>query len=433
MQRGLVPMPSWERIKEDFPIFRNLGSGYVYLDSAATSQKPMSVIKAISDFYLYNNSNVHRGIYRLSEEATEMYGRSRENVSNFIGSHDPGQIVFVRNATEALNLLSYTLGWELVSGDEILITIMEHHSNIVPWQFLQDKGIKLVYADIRPDGTLDMDDLQSKVSPRTKILSVTHVSNVLGTVNPVREIGKIAHDNGSTFIVDGAQSVPHMPVNVETIDCDFMAFSGHKMLGPTGIGVLYGKRELLEKMHPFMGGGEMISEVYRDHSTWADVPEKFEAGTPDIAGAIGLSAAVDYLRSIGMDNVMKHGRDLMKLTFEMEAEENIPGLLSYGPRNTDIRGPVYSFSIGEIPPFGVNQALVDDGIGVGTAIHPHDVASSLDASGIAVRSGHHCAMPLTHRLNTVATTRASYYVYNTEEDVRRLFRSLKRAAEVYSK
>ena len=426
-------MPSWERIKEDFPIFKNLGSGYTYLDSAATSQKPLSVINAISDFYLYHNSNVHRGIYRLSEEATEMYDRSRENVSRFIGSRDPRQIVCVRNATEALNLLSYTLGRELVQGDEILITIMEHHSNIVPWQFLQDRGIKLVYADIRPDGTLDLDDLQSKMSPRTRIVSVTHVSNVLGTVNPVREIGKIAHDNGSRFIVDGAQSVPHMPVDVEAMGCDFMAFSGHKMLGPTGIGVLYGRKELLESMHPFMGGGEMISEVYRDHSTWADVPEKFEAGTPDIAGAIGLSAAVDYLRSIGMDNVMKHGRDLIRLTLEIEEEENIPGLVSYGPRDTEIRGPVYSFSMGDIPPFSVNQTLSDDGIGVGASIHPHDVASSLDASGIAVRSGHHCAMPLTHRLNTVATTRASYYVYNTEEDVRKLFRSLKRTAEVYSR
>ena len=278
-----------------------------------------------------------------------------------------------------------------------------------------------------------MDDLQSKISPRTRIVSVTHVSNVLGTVNPVREIGEMAHDNGSTFIVDGAQSVPHMPVDVEAIGCDFMAFSGHKMLGPTGIGVLYGRKELLERMHPFMGGGEMISEVYRDYSTWAELPEKFEAGTPDIAGAIGLSAAVDYLRSIGMDNVVKHGRDLIRLTLEMEEEENIPGLVSYGPRDTEIRGPVYSFSIGDIPPFSVNQTLSEDGIGVGASIHPHDVASSLDASGIAVRSGHHCAMPLTHRLNTVATTRASYYIYNTEEDVRKLFRSLKRTAEVYSR
>ncbi len=426
-------MPFWERIKEDFPIFHNLGENFTYLDSAATSQKPYSVINALSDFYSRHNSNVHRGIYRLSEEATDLYGRSRENVSRFIGSSDPRQIVFVRNTTEALNLLAYSLGHDLVEGDEILLTIMEHHSNIVPWQFLQEKGVRIKYADIREDGTLDMDDLASKISPRTKIVSVTHVSNVLGTINPVAEIGRIAHDNGSIFIVDGAQSVPHMPVDVGRIGCDFMAFSGHKMLGPTGIGCLYGRIDLLEKMRPFMGGGEMIREVYTDHSTWADVPEKFEAGTPDIAGAIGLSAAVDYLRNLGMENVRDHGRELMRITFSLESEAGIPGLISYGPRNPDIRGPVYAFNIGSIHPMSVEESLADRGVGLGTVVHPHDVASTLDGKGVAVRSGHHCAMPLTHRINAVATSRASYYIYNTPEDVRRLFHSLEHTVKVYSR
>lgn len=433
MLRDLEPMSFWEKIKEDFPIFQNPDGNIVYLDSAATSQKPFSVIEAVSEFYRKDNSNVHRGIYKLSERATDLYCRSRENVSRFIGSKDPRQIVFVRNATEALNLLSYSLGRDLVPGDEVLLTIMEHHSNIVPWQFLQDHGVKLKFVDIDESGKLDLEDLQEKLTDRTRIVSVTQVSNVLGTINPVKEIGRMAHENGSLFIVDGAQSVPHMPVDVHDMDCDFLAFSGHKMLGPTGIGCLYGKLERLEEMHPFMGGGEMIREVYTDHSTWADVPEKFEAGTPDIAGAIGLSAAVDYLRKIGMENVRDHGRDLIQLTLRMEEDMGIPGLVSYGPKEGDVRGPVYAFNIGSIPPLELSDSIIRSGVGIGTVIHPHDVASTLDSSGVAVRSGHHCAMPLTHRLNCVATSRASYYVYNTAEDVKRLFESLQHAVEVYSR
>ena len=426
-------MPSWDQIKEDFPIFKNLGGDFVYLDSAATSQKPASVIEAISDFYRNHNSNVHRGIYRLSEDATNLYSSSRENVSRFIGSRDPRQIVFLRNATEALNLLAYTLGRKLVDGDEVLLTIMEHHSNIVPWQFLQDRGIRLRFVDINEDGTLNMEDFREKLIPKTRIVSMTHVSNVLGTINDVASIGKEVHDNGSLFIVDGAQSVPHMPINVERMDCDFLAFSGHKMLGPTGIGCLYGKLDHLEDMPPFLGGGEMIREVYTDHSTWADVPEKFEAGTPNIAGAVGLSAAVDYLRNIGLDSVSRHDRELIQFTLKQEQELRIPGLESYGPRREDIRSSVYSFSIGHMSPFGVAESLGSEGIGIGQAVHPHDVATMLDSSGIAVRSGHHCAMPLTHRLNTVATSRASYYVYNTAEDVRRFFESLQKTVQVYSR
>ena len=275
-------MLSSAQIKKDFPFFIDRGKDLTFLDSAATTQKPSVVIDAISDFYRNSNSNVHRGIYRLSEEATDLYSGARENISGFIGSADPGQIVFVRNATEALNLLAYSLGKGLHEGDEILLTIMEHHSNIVPWQFLQDRGVKLKFVDINSDGTLDMEDFQNKINSRTRIVSVTHVSNLLGTVNNVRELGRIAHDNGSLFIVDGAQSVPHMPVDVRADNPDFMAFSGHKMLGPMGIGCLYGRLDLLEELPPFNGGGEMIREVHMDHSVWADVPEKFEAGTPTV-------------------------------------------------------------------------------------------------------------------------------------------------------
>ena len=333
-------MLSPEEIKKNFPIFERQISNrrMVYLDSAATTQKPRQVVDAIVDYYYSCNSNVHRGIYRISDEATELYDRSRENVASFIGAGDSSELVFLRNTTEALNLLSYTLGKNLHRDDEILLTVMEHHSNLVPWQFLQEKGIKLKFADIDDEGKLDMDDFQAKISPSTRIVSVTHVSNLLGTINNVKELGKIAHENDALFIVDGAQSAPHMKVDVKDIDCDFFAFSGHKMLAPTGIGGLYGKRDLLEKMDPFMGGGEMINTVSLEKSTWAEVPLKFEAGTPNIEGAIGFSAAVDFLRNIGMDNVREHEKYLIGYTLKKEEESGIEGLKSYGPRNPDIRG-----------------------------------------------------------------------------------------------
>ncbi len=409
------------QIKKDFPIFDALGPDYSYLDNAATSQKPYSVIKAVQEFYELHNSNVHRGIYRLSEVATDLYEKSRGNVSDFIGSKDPSQIIFVRNTTEALNLLSYTLGRQLQKGDEILLTIMEHHSNIVPWQFLAEIGVKLRYAMLKPDMTLDMDDFQSKITKKTRIVSIVHSSNVLGTINDVKNIGRIAHDNNCTFIVDAAQSVPHMPVDVSDIDADFLAFSGHKMLGPTGIGVLYGKHDLLNRMPPFMGGGEMIREVYQDRSTYADIPQKYEAGTPNIEGAIGLSAAVDYLRKIGMDDVRRHEEDLIRYTLEKEEQSDIPDLVSYGPRDIRVRSGVYSFNIGEIRPLDLNDLAHDHGIQMSEGIHPHDVSSTLDDGSVAVRSGHHCAMPLAAFLRVVATSRASYYIYNTESDVDRLF------------
>lgn len=425
-------MIQWEKIKQDFPIFnteknRNL----TYLDSAASSQKPKKVMDAVANFYENYYSNVHRGIYSLSETATDMYEKSRENVSKFIGSTSSDQIVFLRNTTEALNLLSYSLGRNLSAGDEILISIMEHHSNIVPWQFLEEKGIRVIYTDITRDGRLDMEDFRRKINPRTKIVSITQVSNLLGTINPVRDIGEIAHDNGSIFIVDGAQSVPHMKVNVQDIGCDFFAFSGHKMLGPSGIGVLYGKKEMLDQMHPFLGGGEMIRTVSTSGSTWNDVPLKFEAGTPNIEGAIGLSAAVDYLNELGMDQVRDHEKDLIQYTLKMEDQYNIENLVSYGPRDSDERGGVYSFNMGEIPPMDMGGRLMDNGVVIGSSVHPHDVSSSLDVSDVAVRSGHHCAMPLNHRLGVVATSRASYYVYNTRKDVEKLFEQLERIRKVY--
>ena len=425
-------MAQWEKIKQDFPIFHSeKNRNLTYLDSAATSQKPKKVIDAVTYFYENYYSNVHRGIYSLSEIATDMYEKARENVSSFIGSASPEQVVFLRNTTEALNLLSYTLGRDLVAGDEVLISIMEHHSNIVPWQFLEERGIKVSYTDITEEGKLDMEDFSRKLTPRTRIVSMTQVSNLLGTINPVRVMGKMAHDNGSIFIVDGAQSVPHMKVDVRNIGCDFLAFSGHKMLGPSGIGVLYGKQEMLEEMHPFLGGGEMIRTVSTSGSTWNDVPLKFEAGTPNMEGAIGLSAAVDYLDEIGMDQVRDHEMDLIHYTLKLEEEYNIDDLVSYGPRNPDARGGVYSFNMGEIPPMDMDSQFRDNGMVIGSSVHPHDVSSSLDEADVAVRSGHHCAMPLNHRLGVVATSRASYYIYNTRNDVEKLFDQLEKIRKVY--
>ena len=425
-------MRSSEDIRKDFPIFDHLGDGYSYLDNAATTHKPVQVLDAIRDFYVTRNSNVYRGIYGLSEEATDSYYHARENISRFIGAKSPQDLVFTRNATESLNLLASSLGRNLKAGDEVLLSVMEHHSNIVPWQIWLPDGVRLKYVDIDGEGNLDMDSFQENLTPRTRIISLTHESNILGTINDVSALSGIAHDNGSVFIVDGAQSVPHMPVDVSRINCDFMAFSGHKMLGPMGIGCLYGKSEMLDSLPPFLGGGEMIREVYMDHSTWNDVPQKFEAGTPNVAGAIGLSAAVDYLRSYGMDNVRDHEIRIMERVLRMEEEAEIDGLVSYGPRDLRKRGGIYSFNIGSIPPLGIEtSALESSSVRIGTAVHPHDVASSLDTNNVAVRSGHHCAMPLTHRLGVVATSRASFYIYNTERDVERFFKVLRNVAEVY--
>lgn len=420
-------------IKKDFPIFNRKFNSHdiVYLDNAATTQKPIQVIEAISDFYRNHTSNVHRGIHRLSEEATVMFDSSRKNIAEFIGARE-NELIFVRNTTEALNFLSYTLGRSLKEGDEVLLSVMEHHSNIVPWQFLKEKGIVIRFVDIDEEGYLDTDDYENKISGKTKIVSLTHTSNVLGTINNVKELGKIAHDNGAIFVVDGAQSAPHMRVSVKDIDCDFFAFSGHKMLGPSGIGGLYGKFDHLERLPPFMGGGEMIRQVTLERSTWNDVPLKFEAGTPNIEGAIGWSAAVDYLRKIGMDNVRDHEKEIIAYTLKREVEENLPQLKSYGPHDIEKRAGVYAFNLGEIPPMNLNEELEMKGVEIGgEPIHPHDVASGLNKYSVAVRSGHHCAMPLNERLGVMATSRASFYIYNSKNDVNALFEGLMKVEEMY--
>ncbi|MBI4015022.1 MAG: cysteine desulfurase [Candidatus Aenigmarchaeota archaeon] len=384
-----------KKIKQDFPILKRKTQGrqLCYLDSAATSQKPRHVLKAMDDYYEKHNSNVHRGVHTLSEEATELYEGARKKVAGFINA-GMKEMVFTKNATEAINLVSHTL--DVKKGGEILSSVMEHHSNIVPWQLC---GAKVRYAGMDENGNLDMGDYEKMISEKTRLVAVTHVSNVLGTINDVRRIAKLAHDVGALCLVDGAQSVPHMPVDVKKLGVDFLAFSGHKMLGPTGIGCLYGKKEVLDSMMPFMGGGDMIREVTLAKTTYNEVPHKFEAGTPDIAGAVGLGAAVDYLSSIGMGSVQKHEEILAKRAVE---ELSRQGVEIYGPKK---RAGVVAFNV--------------------HGLHAHDVASMLDEHGIAVRSGHHCAQPLMERLGISSSARASFCVYNDERDVLKLASSLR--------
>ena len=402
-------------IKADFPILQRSvrGKPIVYLDSTATSQKPRQVIDATADFYSRYNANVHRAIYELGEEATRAYEGAREKVADFIRAKSANEIVFTKSTTEALNLVAY--GWgikgPLREGDEIVGTVMEHHSNHVPWHFVRDhKGVVLKYVGVTDDGRLRIDEYDGLITKRTKLVTVAHVSNVLGTINPVKEIAKRAHEVGAICVVDAAQSVPHMPVDVQDIGCDFLAFSGHKMLGPTGIGILYGRSEVLEAMEPLLGGGEMIREVHLGSSAWADVPAKFEGGTPNIAGAIGLGAAVDYLGVLGMDAVREHEVDMTRYAIERLA--TVPGLRLFGPDDVRARGGVASFTL--------------------EAAHPHDIASILDVEGICIRSGHHCAQPLMDRFEVSATARASFYVYNDPADVDRLVDGLNRVREVFA-
>ncbi len=408
-----------EEIRSHFPIFKRFEKeGIIYLDNAATTQKPSEVIEAIVSYYENSNSNVHRGVYRIGEEATDLYNKSRENIASFIGGKPEGTI-FVRNATEGLNLAASSLSRMIGKDGEIIVSRMEHHSNIVPWQIAsQNTGIRLKMMESNVESNLKWEDVEKYLTDRTKIVSITHASNILGTINDLNEMGKNLHDRGIIFIVDAAQSVPHMPVNVSDLDCDLMAFSGHKMLGPSGIGVLYGKPELLEEMPPYMGGGEMIKEVFEDHFTPADIPEKFEAGTPNIEGAIGLSAAVDFLKKLGMENVRAHEKDLISYTLRREEELNIPALRSYGPRNPEIRGGIYTFNI---------KKDSKDGKPFGNEVHPHDISHMADRiEGVELRSGHHCAMPQTVSLGVYATARASYYIYNTREDVDHLFNAIEK-------
>jgi cysteine desulfurase/selenocysteine lyase len=400
-----------QRVRDDFPILSRTMNGkrLVYLDNAATTQKPRSVIQALVDYYSNYNANVHRGAYQLAEESTELFERAREKVSRFIGC-DPEEVVFVRGATEAINLVAYSYGFrKLRRGDKVLTTIMEHHSNLVPWQFLRAKGVGLDFVGLTEEGELDMEELKAKIDRRVKLVAVTQMSNVLGTVNHVREIADVAHDAGSPILVDGAQSVPHMPVDVVQSGADFLAFSGHKMLGPMGIGVLFAKHELLEAMDPFHGGGDMIKTVELKHSTWNDVPAKFEAGTPDVAGAHALGVAIDYLGSLEMGEVRRHEVSLTRYALERLADTELVEV--YGPRDAEKRGGVLSFNIEHV--------------------HPHDVATILDSQGVAVRAGHHCAQPLMNWLGVPATARASFYVYNTKEDVDALISAIEKVKEVF--
>jgi cysteine desulfurase/selenocysteine lyase len=399
-------------IRKDFPIFDRKISGkpLIYLDSTATTQKPVAVLDALDRYYRTYNANIHRGVYRIAEEATAAYEGAREKVARFLNARFTQEIVFTRGTTESVNLVAYAWGRKNVGpGDVIVLTEMEHHSNMVPWQILAtERGATIRYIPVDTRGKLDLSDLDRLLAGPVKIVSVAHVSNVLGTINPVAEIARRAHAVGAVVMVDGAQSAPHMPVDVRALDCDFLALSGHKMLAPTGIGALYGKRTILEAMPPFLGGGEMIREVRLEGSTWNDLPFKFEAGTMNIADAIAFGTAIDYLNGIGMDAIHAHGQELVEET--MRVLEAIPGVTIYGPPAAE-RGAIVPFT-------------VDD-------IHAHDVAAVLDGEGIAVRAGHHCAMPLHTRLGLNATARASFHVYNLPSDVERLGDGVRKAKQVF--
>lgn len=415
------PILNTKKIRADFPILNREihGKQLVYFDNAATSQKPNQVIDAISDHYRNHNANVHRGVHTLSEEATEAYEGARRKVANFVNAGDSRQIVFVKNATEAINLVAFSWGKaNIKKGDEILLTEMEHHSNLVPWQQLaKETGAKLKFIPVDSDGILQKRALKDLISKKTKIVSFTHVSNVLGTINPVKpmteEIRKLNPD--VKILVDGAQAAPHMAVSIQSVRPDFYVFTGHKMLGPTGVGVLYAKKELLEEMDPFLSGGDMILEVDWQKSSWNYIPWKFEAGTPNIAGVIGLGAAVDYLSEIGMKNVREHEKDLTKYAFEELSK--VKNLVIYGLEDVEKRGGVISFNI------------VDEKVKV--VIHPHDLASILDAEGIATRSGHHCTQPLMKILDIPAAARISFNIYNTKEEVDKLIPAIEKAKRIF--
>ncbi|HYC27056.1 MAG TPA: cysteine desulfurase [Nitrososphaerales archaeon] len=401
-----------QKVRGDFPILQRKvrGKKLVYLDNAATTQKPKAVIDALVDYYSNHNSNVHRSVHTLGEEATAAYEGAREKVARFVGA-SARDLVFVRGTTEGTNLVRFAWGEKNIrSGDLMVTTLMEHHSNIVPWQLLaRSKGATLKFVGLRPDGTIDMESFEGLLRESPKLVAFTHCSNVLGTVNDVAELNRKAKEAGAVTVVDGAQSVPHIPVDIRSIGCDFYAFSGHKMLGPTGIGALVGRKEVLEAMDPFQGGGEMIREVFMDRATWNDVPYKFEAGTVNIADAIGLGAAVDYLESLGMDKVREHEMHLLKYAFDVLGE--MKGFVAYGPTDTSRKGGVLSFNFADV--------------------HPHDLATILDEEGVAIRSGHHCAQPLMKWLGVSATSRASFSVYNSYDDIDSLKAGLAKAGALF--
>ncbi|MBI2669161.1 cysteine desulfurase [Candidatus Woesearchaeota archaeon] len=404
----------------DFPILQQkvYGKRLIYLDNSATTQKPKPVLQAMNDYYEKHNANVHRAVHVLSQRATTLYEQAHEVVAKFIGA-EAEEVIFTSGTTASLNLLAYSLCTDLEKGDEIILTEMEHHSNLVPWQQIaKEKNLVLKFIPLTKDYCLDLRQAKKMITTKTKIVSVTQMSNVLGTINPVPELVKLAHDVGAIFVVDAAQSVPHQSIDVKKLDCDFLAFSGHKMCGPTGMGVLYGKKHLLQKMKPFHYGGGMIREVRWDDSSWNDLPGKFEAGTPNIAGAVGLMEAIRYLEKVGMDNIEDHEHTLT--AYALKKLSGISGLQIIGPASnpptslkqpTLLRGPVISFVI--------------------EGIHPHDLGEVLDKEGIAVRGGHHCAMPLMAKLGIAGTTRASFYFYNTDDDVDALVKAVKKAQELF--
>jgi len=401
------------RIRQDFPVLgREVRPNIplVYLDSTATSQKPVAVLAAMDDFYRHSNANIHRGIHTLAEEATAMYEKGREQVASFIHAPAAKQIVFTRNASESINLVAYTWGRAILkSGDEIVLTEMEHHSNLVPWQILAaERGVRLEFIPVTADGLLDLEAYHKLLEGNPKLVAFVHMSNVLGTITPAAEIIRLAHAAGATTLVDGAQSVPHMPVDVQALDADFLAFSAHKMLGPSGIGVLYGKAELLESMPPFLGGGDMIKAVHLRSFTPNSIPHKFEAGTPAIAEAVGFGAAVEYLTGVGMDTVAAHEHEIIAYALERLAE--IPGVRVLGP-SAEEKGGVAAFIV--------------------EGVHPHDVAQILDHYGVAVRAGHHCAQPLHEKFGVPATTRASFYLYNTLEEVDKLVAAIYQVKKIF--
>ena len=403
------------RLREDFPILGREVNGHplVYLDNAATTQKPRAVIEALTRYYETQNANIHRGIHTLAVEATDAYEGVRAKAARHVGAGNAEDVVFTRNTTESINLVARAWGdANLGEGDEIVLTLMEHHSNIVPWQLLAGRtGATLRYADVDAEGRLDLDSLRALIGARTKLVSVTHMSNVLGTINPIAEIAEMARSAGALLLVDGAQSAPHLPVDVEALGCDVFAFSAHKMLGPTGVGVLWARPGLLAGMEPFLGGGEMIAIVRPERSTWAEGPHKFEAGTPNIADVIAFGAALDYLDGLGMEAVRAHERRIT--AYAIEALERAGGITVHGPRDVEVRGGAVSFEL--------------------EGVHPHDVSTIVDAYGVAIRAGHHCAQLLMRHLGVPATNRASFYLYNEEREVDALVEALGEAKRVFGR
>jgi cysteine desulfurase/selenocysteine lyase len=405
----------WRAVRDDFPLLAKRdarGRRLAYLDSAASSQKPAAVIEALDRYYRETNANIHRGVYDLSERATAQYEAARHMVADFINAASAQEIVFTRNTTEAINLVAMSWGRRNIQpGDRLVVTTMDHHSNLVPWQLLaEEREARLMAVRLTDDGRLDLDHFAELLATEPRLVTFPHVSNSLGTINPAQEMIRLAHEAGAVVVLDGAQSVPHMPLDVQALDADFLAFSGHKMLGPLGSGALYGKRALLERMPPFMAGGGMIRKVTLERSTWADVPARFEAGTPAVGDAIALGTAVEYLQAIGMERIRQHERDLTRYAWDRLAE--IPEIRRFGPEDLDLHAGVISFTLGDI--------------------HPHDVAAILNEENVAVRAGHHCCQPVMDRFGVAATTRASFYVYNDREDVDRLVSGLERARTIFA-